>query len=102
MDNIKTVDSDLLKIIKQSEIGFHRLYDEYVQFLNDNKGDRQIENLRIATQKELDRERKDIKLKELKQREADLLREEAERNRERLARKERIVKREGKMLMTRS
>jgi hypothetical protein len=56
------VDSDLLKIIKQSEIGFHRLFDEYVQFLSDSKGDRNIENVRIATQKELDRERRELKL----------------------------------------
>jgi len=38
----------------------------------------------------------------LKLKEEELLKVEAERNRERLARKERIVKREGKMLMTRS
>jgi hypothetical protein len=58
--------------------------------------------MKQAFQKEIDKVRSDLRHSNIKEKEAESLRNEAERNKERLARKERIFKRDGKMLMSRS
>ena len=91
-----------MRIAKLVENTCHQLVDEYIRVSEQNKHNKQwVTNLQNF-HNELNKQRRDQRNLELKAREAAILKQHNEKNRERLARKEKIVKLEGKKLMTRS
>ena len=80
----------------------HATKDHYDLLCKSNAENKAFVKMKAALMKEIDKERREIKLEHLKIREEKLMKEIAEKNRIRMAKKEKVVAMEGRRMTSRS